>query len=86
LAVIIEPFDLGRRLYEWGIRTNDPLERILQEVRRRTRGVGAFLEVNSALMLVAARLRHVTGTRWRTRSYFNMQLLTAMEREAERAA
>ena len=58
------------------IRTNNPLERILREVRRRTRVVGAFPDGNSALMLVAARLRHIAGTRWGTRRYLNMQLLT----------
>jgi putative transposase len=57
------------------IRTNNPLERILREVRRRTRVVGAFPDGNSALMLVAARLRHIAGTRWGTRRYLNMELL-----------
>lgn len=32
------------------------------------RVVGAFLDGNSALMLVRARLRHVAGTQWATRS------------------
>jgi transposase-like protein len=57
------------------IRTNNPLERILREVRRRTRVVGAFPDGNSALMLVAARLRHIAGTRWGTRRYLNIDLL-----------
>ena len=39
------------------IRTNNPLERIMREIRRRTRVVSAFPDGNSALMLVAARLR-----------------------------
>jgi len=68
------------------IRTNNPLERILREVRRRTRVVGAFPDGNSALMLVAARLRHVAGTRWGTRCYLNMNLLTELKREEEIAA
>jgi putative transposase len=63
------------------IRTNNPLERILREVRRRTRVVGAFPDGNSALMLVAARLRHIAGTRWGTRRYLNMKLLTELKRE-----
>ncbi len=63
------------------IRTNNPLERILREVRRRTRVVGAFPDGNSALMLVAARLRHIGGTRWGTRRYLNMDLLKEMEKE-----
>lgn len=68
------------------IRTNNPLERILREVRRRTRVVGAFPDGNSALMLVAARLRHIAGTRWGTRSYLNMKLLSELEKEEVFAA
>lgn len=68
------------------IRTNNPLERILREVRRRTRVVGAFPDGNSALMLVAARLRHIAGTRWGTRRYLDMNLLTEFKREEEVAA
>ena len=42
------------------IRTNNPLERILREIRRRTRVVGAFPDGQSALStLAAARLRHI---------------------------
>ena len=54
------------------IRTNNPLERIMREIRRRTRVVGAFPDGNSALMLVAARLRHIAGTKWGTRKYLDM--------------
>jgi len=68
------------------IRTNNPLERILREVRRRTRVVGAFPDGNSALMLVAARLRHIAGTRWGTRRYLDMNLLTEFKRKEEVAA
>jgi putative transposase len=57
------------------IRTNNPLERILREVRRRTRVVGNFPDGNSALMLVAARLRHVEGTRWGAIRYLKMERL-----------
>ncbi len=46
------------------IRTNNPLERIIREIRRRTRVVGTFPDGNSALMLCAARLRHIAGTKW----------------------
>ncbi len=38
------------------IRTNNPLERIMREIRRRTRVVGTFPDGKSALMLAAARL------------------------------
>ena len=44
------------------IRTNNCLERLNREIRRRTRVVGSFPDGNSALMLVCARLRHVAGT------------------------
>jgi len=67
------------------IRTNNPLERILREVRRRTRVVGAFPDGKSALMLVSARLRHIAGTRWGKKRYLNMQLINEIEVE-ERAA
>jgi transposase-like protein len=57
------------------IRTNNPLERVMREIRRRTRVVGAFPDGNSALNLAAARLRHIAGTRWSTKRYLNMNLL-----------
>jgi putative transposase len=57
------------------IRTNNPLERIMKEIRRRTRVVGAFPDGRSALMLVAARLRHVAGTQWGMRRYLDMERL-----------
>lgn len=68
------------------IRTNNPLERIMREVRRRTRVVGAFPDGNSALMLVAARLRHIAGTKWGTRRYLDMELLLKKEDEKEELA
>ncbi len=46
------------------IRTNNVIERLNREIRRRTRVVGSFPDGNSALMLVCARLRHAAGTQW----------------------
>jgi transposase-like protein len=57
------------------LRTNNPLERLMREIRRRTRVVGAFPDGKSALMLVAARLRHVAGTRWGAKRYLQMNRL-----------
>jgi putative transposase len=57
------------------IRTNNPLERILREIRRRTRVVGAFPDGQSALNLAAARLRHIAGTAWSAKRYLNVELL-----------
>ena len=65
------------------IRTNNPLERIMREIRRRTNVVGAFPDGNSALMLVAARLRHIAGTKWSSKRYMNMQLLRELEVERQ---
>jgi len=57
------------------IRTNNALERIMKEIRRRTKVVGAFPDGNSDLMLCAARLRHIAGTKWGQKRYLNMELL-----------
>ena len=57
------------------LKTNNPLERIMREIRRRTRVVGAFPDGQSALNLAAARLRHIAGTKWSTKRYMNMDLL-----------
>lgn len=59
------------------LRTNNPLERIMREIRRRTRAVGAFPDGKSCLNLAAARLRHIAGTQWSTRKYMNMTPLFA---------
>jgi putative transposase len=61
------------------IRTNNPMERINREIRRRTRVVGAFPDGNSALMLVAARLRHVAATKWGTKRYLQMNRLAEVK-------
>ena len=64
------------------LRTNNPLERIMKEIRRRTRVVGSFPDGRSALMLVAARLRHIAGTKWGLRRYMNMDRLAEQDKEA----
>ena len=64
------------------IRTNNPLERIMREIRRRTRVVGNFPDGESALMLVAARLRHIATTTWSTKQYLNMKRLEEIKNEA----
>ena len=60
------------------IRTNNVIERLNREIRRRTRVVGTFPDGNSALMLVCARLRHVASTQWGNKKYMNMKHLTAL--------
>ena len=68
------------------IRTNNPMERIMREIRRRTRVVGCFPDGNSALMLVGARLRYVAGSKWGARRYLDMEHLLAPERTKEAPA
>lgn len=65
------------------LKTNNVLERIMKEIRRRTRVVGSFPDGESALMLVSARLRHIASSKWGTRKYMNMKHLAEMETETE---
>ena len=64
------------------LRTNNPLERIMREIRRRTRVVGAFPDGNSALLLVSARLRHIAGKAWGAKRYMDMARLKNMPTES----
>ena len=80
LAYMNYPREYWRR-----IRTNNPLERILREVRRRTRVVGCFPDGQSALMLVAARLRHIQATSWATKKYLDIDRLREMDAERKSA-
>ncbi len=68
------------------IRTNNSLERLMREIRRRTKVVGSFPDGNSALMPAAARLRHVAGTVWSSKKYLNMKLLAKRDLYKEVAA
>ena len=58
------------------IRTNNVIERMNREIRRRTRVVGTFPDGKSALMLVCARLRYVSGKEWGAKRYLCMKYLT----------
>jgi len=57
------------------IRTNNAIERLNREIKRRTKSIGAFPEGRSALMLVCARLRHMEQSEWGQKTYLNMQHL-----------
>ncbi|MBR6123892.1 transposase, partial [Candidatus Saccharibacteria bacterium] len=61
------------------IRTNNILEHLNREIRRRTRVVGCL----SALMLVCARLRHIATKEWGNKRYLNMKHLYEIEKENE---
>jgi len=60
------------------IRTNNTIERLNREIRRRTKVVGMFPDGKSALMLVCARLRHVASSQWGAKCYLNMKHLEYM--------
>ncbi len=61
------------------LKTNNPLERLRREIRRRTRVGGAFPDAQSCLSMAAARLRHIAGSKWSTRHYMNMDPLKQTE-------
>ena len=63
------------------LRTNNPQERLMREIKRRTKVVRAFPDGNSAVMLSAARLRHIAGTKWGSRRYMDMTRLYELENE-----
>ena len=57
------------------LRTDNMIERLNKEIRRRTRVVGGFPDSNSALMLVCARIRYVTSRSWSDRRYMDTSRL-----------
>lgn len=68
------------------LRSNNVIERLNREIRRRTRVVGTFPDGNSALMLVCARLRHVASKAWGTKMYMSMKHLEEMNKEKNQIA
>ena len=67
------------------IRTNNTMERVNREIKRRARAIGAFPDGESALMLVCARLRHVASSDWGMKRYLNMQHLNEPVRQPSAA-
>lgn len=67
------------------IRTNNTIERLNREIKRRTKAIGAFPDGQSALMLVCAGLRHVAGTQWGAKCYMNMAHLSELDIQNEAA-
>ena len=62
--------------------TNNVIERLNREIRRRIRVVGCFPDGNAALMLVCARLRHVACTQWGSKKHMNMKHLETVVDDA----
>ena len=68
------------REHHRSLRTNNMLERIMKELRRRTRVVGVFPDGQSALMLCCARLRHIETKSWSdSRKYLDMDKLREID-------
>ena len=65
----------GEKVCGERIRTNNAIERLNREIRRRTRVVGTFPDGKSALMLVTARLKYVADSEWGSRRYLDVSLL-----------
>lgn len=61
------------------IRTNNAIERLNREIRRRTRVVGTFPDGHAALMLVAARCKYVAESGWGKRRYLDVSMLEGLE-------
>jgi len=51
----------------------------MKEIRCRIKVVGAFPDGYSAMMLCAARLRHLAGSKGGLKRYLNMDLLREQE-------
>jgi transposase-like protein len=60
------------------LRTNNPLERLMKEIRRRTKVAEQFPSEESALLLVTARLKRIHES-WAERRYLDMAPLHEME-------
>lgn len=67
------------------IRTNNGIERINREIRRRTRAVGTFPDGNSAPMPVTARLKYIVEHEWGKSRYLDMSKLEEMDELSKRA-
>ena len=71
-ACLLPEFPANHRIK---LRTDNMIERLNKEIRRRTRVVGGFPDSNSALMLVCARIRYVTSRSWSDRRYMDTSRL-----------
>jgi len=57
-----------------------------REIRRRNRVVEEFPDGHLALMLVAARLRHIASTEWGKRRYLVMETLPNPQKQLDTTA
>lgn len=54
------------------IRTNNGIERLNREIKRRTKAIGTFPAGDAAVMLAAARCKYVADGNWGQRRYLDM--------------
>ena len=64
------------------IHTNNAIEWLNREIRRRTKVVGTFPDDRSALMLATARLKYIAECEWGKKRYLDVSLLHDGEAEA----
>jgi transposase-like protein len=62
------------------LRTHNPLERLMKEIRRRTKVCEQFPHEESALLLVTARLKRIHES-WSERRYLDMSPLYELEQD-----
>lgn len=61
--------------------TNNVIERVNREIKRRTRVIGTFPDGELALMLLCARLRYIASNDGCKKRYLNIKHLTDMSAE-----
>ena len=61
------------------IRTNNTTEQLNREIKRHTKVVRTFPDVQSVLILVCARLCHVANHEWGSKRYLNLQHLNSVK-------
>ena len=57
------------------IRTNNGIERMNGEIKRRTKAVASFPDGRAATMLAAARCKYIAEGNWGTKRYLDVSLL-----------
>jgi transposase-like protein len=57
------------------IRTNNGIERLNREIKRRTKAVASFPDGKAAAMLAAARCKFIADGNWGSRRYLDVSLL-----------
>lgn len=57
------------------IRTNNGIERLNREIKRRTKAVASFPDGRAATMLAAARCKYIAEGNWGTKRYLDVSLL-----------